>query len=928
MKRPFELLGLKITSSPSPSVEHYTVFRPIQVTASFSHRHDQDLTNHDRVEPSIKLQIGDNERTATWRRGSGNDIIFQYYVTTADQDHDGFSVIANSIEGDFFILGAVNIDGSTIEHDAIDAGKNHRVHSHDDVTSVEITSDPGNDKTYRVGDTIVVTVTFSENVQVDFGDRDRTWEDRSFLVLLFDDDVQKTAYIDVEPNTAVDSVEYKYTVQVGDSASNGVARLYNGISHLRTRIRFDDSGDTVQLFDIGASADSDHLVDGSLNVDSIEFTTSQGLYTYVTGEVVEVLVRFDSPVSDAGDSDNPLQLALQIGDDERKMNARSFDYDSVYFTYTITNDDLDTVGMSIDADALSGSIEFAGTTLDASTLTHDAHVGTGGQTVNELFLIDWVLRDRPPGDVFYTGDVISLLAYFSLDVFDDSELVEQAYATIQVGEHQRIATLTYSDDVVLEFSYVVTDEDSDADGIVVPANALAGEGLIRGDEVLDLTTIETEEIQGGSSTVVNQQPVVASFEFTSDPGDNGLYRWNETVTVEVTFNSAVYIDGEDDDAMPTVDLDCAGNYLTATATSARDVSTTSLEFEYTVSGEYNCDEGVGIRRTSLKADESPIRFVEDDSAVNLLHRAVGPDSNHVIDALVDIESITVTSSPATDLGYRPTNSFTVEMKFEEPVKFTAEDEDDYPPLTVFYEQGFNTKPDEWTLRTITYTSGNGTDTLVYTGWVIYGVEGYHGIRILPISPTYQWPKGSVVQLNGGKVNESFATVAATSDQRVYGGILANDVEVTSSPENDEYYETDETFTFEVSFPDTVAIESKAKIKLQVGDNERWASMASRHDDELSGLESLSFEYTFIASDADADGIEILDTWWRVNDSHPNGYIFPEARKYRYLTERYISVWKFINTSPGILSDHKVGEPEDEEEEEASAESPVGIPWDQ
>ncbi|MCY4620173.1 MAG: hypothetical protein OXD50_16720, partial [Chloroflexi bacterium] len=73
------------------------------------------------------------------------------------------------------------------------------------------------------------------------------------------------------------------------------------------------------------------------------------------------------------------------------------------------------------------------------------------------------------------------------------------------------------------------------------------------------------------------------------------------------------------------------------------------------------------------------------------------------------------------------------------------------------------------------------------------------------------------------------------------------------------------------------IESEPTIDLLVGLNVRSATLVDEHD--LTEVTTLSFECTFTSSDSDVDGIEILDTDFRVNDDLENGYVFALAPEY-------------------------------------------------
>ncbi|MCY4617575.1 MAG: hypothetical protein OXD50_03325 [Chloroflexi bacterium] len=131
--------------------------------------------------------------------------------------------------------------------------------------------------------------------------------------------------------------------------------------------------------------------------------------------------------------------------------------------------------------------------------------------------------------------------------------------------------------------------------------------------------------------------------------------------------------------------------------------------------------------------------------------------------------------------------------------------------------------------------------------------------------------------------------------------------VTSEPGNDDYNEADETFTFEIVFDHQVSIESTPTIDLLVGQNVRPATLID--DCDLTEVTTLLFEYTFTSPDSDSDGIEILDTDFRVDDAFANGYVSTLAPGYDYMP-----VWMFFSTWTDVLTYHPVGS------------GAAGLPW--
>ena len=97
----------------------------------------------------------------------GISVDFEYMIAKGDQDLDGVAINANSVvlNGGSIRDGAGN--DAVLTHGAVAEDSNYIVDGVPaTVRSVAITSNPGSDNTYGVGDTIEVTVTFSESVRV------------------------------------------------------------------------------------------------------------------------------------------------------------------------------------------------------------------------------------------------------------------------------------------------------------------------------------------------------------------------------------------------------------------------------------------------------------------------------------------------------------------------------------------------------------------------------------------------------------------------------------------------------------------------------------------------------------------------------------------------------------------------------------------
>ena len=178
----------------------------------------------------IAFDLGGAAKTAEWKaawRLSATEEAFQYLIRDGDADPDGPSFAAN----------AMTLNGATIQdaagNDAVlthpaGAGSEYQVDAaRPAVSSIAITSDPGDGDTYSAGDTVEVTATFSEDVtvpEVARSDVPSSDESRGLyrypqLELNVGGEAKTARFQSFEGNQVV----FEYTVQAGDSDGNGIA---------------------------------------------------------------------------------------------------------------------------------------------------------------------------------------------------------------------------------------------------------------------------------------------------------------------------------------------------------------------------------------------------------------------------------------------------------------------------------------------------------------------------------------------------------------------------------------------------------------------------------------------------------------------------------------------------------------------------------
>ena len=175
--------------------------------------------------PQLMLDFDGVKKAADWQSYNPGNVgeVFEYVIQEGDLDTDGVAIEANSISlnGGFIKDQAGN--DAILTHPALPADTGHRVDAvSPTVTSVAITSDPGDDDTYGTGDKIEVTVTFSEYVNISNVYRNgRRYSTQGPSLELDIGGDAKTA--DYQNRSGPAALVFAYNVRAGDSDEDGIS---------------------------------------------------------------------------------------------------------------------------------------------------------------------------------------------------------------------------------------------------------------------------------------------------------------------------------------------------------------------------------------------------------------------------------------------------------------------------------------------------------------------------------------------------------------------------------------------------------------------------------------------------------------------------------------------------------------------------------
>ena len=121
--------------------------------------------------PQLTLEIGNAYLNASYKSGTDTKkLVFEYMVASNDSDKDdGIEIEANALTLNGGTITDYAGNPTSLKHLGLTAQAKHKVDAIDPgiiANGIQITSTAGTYKTYRQGDKIRATVTFSEPVDV------------------------------------------------------------------------------------------------------------------------------------------------------------------------------------------------------------------------------------------------------------------------------------------------------------------------------------------------------------------------------------------------------------------------------------------------------------------------------------------------------------------------------------------------------------------------------------------------------------------------------------------------------------------------------------------------------------------------------------------------------------------------------------------
>ena len=535
------------------------------------------------------------------------------------------------------------------------------------VSKIEVSSDPGTDRTYAVDDEIQVTVTFSETVEV-------TGTPELRLEL---GEGQRTATYEGGSGTA--ALVFGYTVAAGESDMDGVGVEADSLSGGTIR---DGAGHNAVLDHQAVAANASHMVDG------VKPALAASGGAVVNGTTLTL--TYDEPL-DGSSTPEMDDFTVSGGDRARTVTGVRVNGSAVELTLDVGAEHGEagilvsyTVPTGMGANPIR---DVPGN--DAEALTREPGTNETPDTTSPE-VSSLAISSNPGSDRTYAaGDEIEVTVTFSETV----EVEGTPQLRLRVGSRTRTAGYDSGTGTAsLVFAYEVADGDEDTGGVSIEAGRIALNGGTIEDEADNDAALDHEAV----APQVEHKVDGARPAFVSAAVDGA--------SLTLTYDEA--LDGSSTPA--TGDFTVSGGDQVRTVTGVR-VNGSAVELTLDVGAEH-LEAGIQV---SYTPGDNPIQDVPGNEAETLSRETV--DNETPDTTAPTVSSLAITSSPGSDQTYAAGEEIELTVTFSEAVEVEGT-----PQLRL----RVGTRN-----RTAGYDSGTGTASLVFAYEVADGDEDTDGVSI-------------------------------------------------------------------------------------------------------------------------------------------------------------------------------------------------------
>ena len=559
------------------------------------------------------------------------------------------------------------------------------------VTDVEITSDAGSDDIYALGDTIQVSLTFSEAVDVTGSPQ---------LKIDMDPAHWGTKVVPYESGSGTDTLTFAHEVIEPNYSTQGIAVLDDTLELNGGTIRSTSSQTDADLAHVRVNHHGEHRVDWQYvarqpddpTITEVRITSDAGSdRSYAKGEVIRVTLRLSEAVNVTGTPRLKLDFRAGDGDEQWAGFESGSGTTTLVFAYTLAAGDDSQDGVAVAANSLElngGTIVSTSDTSINALLTHTGLVRDSNHRVDctEPTLLAAVAE----------GTTLTLTFDEALGAAASLSNAQFAVARTPQGGTEESVGLTgtpaiSSVSVTLTLASAVLETDTDVKVSYTKPTTGANNRLI------DIAGNEAGSFSDVSAMKDTTPPRLVSGQVDSD---RLIFYFSEALD-ETSF----------------------GGWFRATISypgNIRNSSTASGPVE--IKGN-KVTVGLGLGRVALAGvtnnyayyikDESPGAQTLRDLAGNPVELRPGQDSTRII----LLENITVgpprvtrvefSTNPGEDATYGLGDTISVRVTFDQPVLVIGE-----PQLKIAYESGTGARLGDQ--RWAVYSGSSGPSALVFS----------------------------------------------------------------------------------------------------------------------------------------------------------------------------------------------------------------------
>ena len=349
------------------------------------------------------------------------------------------------------------------------------------------------------------------------------------------------------------------------------------------------------------------------------------------------------------------------------------------------------------------------------------------------------------GNTLNTGDVVNV----SVSMSENTTVTGIPQLALRIGGSTVYANyVSGSGTTDLLFSYTILADQSDLDGISIPANALSlnsGANLATLKNLAGVNSVLTsEEVASSAAYLVDAvAPTVTGVAITAATGVvNNVLSQGDVVYVTVSMSDPTTVTGA-----PRLALNIGGSLVQASYASGS--GTTALVFSYTIPGGQTDVNGISLAADALSLNGGALRDAAGNNAV-LTHAPVADNAAYQVNSVGSAVAFVLATNSVGKVGNVLSIGDTVQV-------------------TVFMDQSTTVTGVPQLALNIggtsvlaSYASGSGTTALVFSYTILEGQADADGISV----------PANALSLNGGTLkdaagNDSVLTHGAVSDNGAY-----------------------------------------------------------------------------------------------------------------------------------------------------------------